>query len=167
MISMKAPASVIACFLLCITITVTAQKNGPDVNNPPAKTIFGEIGAPGVLSINYDQRFKGQKGLGFRVGFGGINILIRGFYTVPVGLNYLYGSKADYIEMGAGASANFNNIEVFYTHFKSSGIIGYLILGYRYQPEKKGFTCRIYFCPVFDNTGFFPLYGGVSGGIRF
>lgn len=162
MIIRKSCAMVLAALLFAIS--VNAQKNEPVTGT--AKTIYGEIGGPGALSVNYDQRFKGEKGLGFRVGIGGINVLVAGLFTLPVGINYLQGSNGHYLELGTGLSA----IAVYdggnFFDTRNSTVIGYFTAGYRYQPQKKGFTGRIFLSPLITPGGFFPIYGGVSAGIR-
>lgn len=155
----------IACFLMCMA--VNAQKTKIENNTTPAKTVFGELGGPGLFSFNYDQRFKGQKGLGFRAGLGGIGFLTAGIFTLPVGLNYLSGSNSHYAEFGIGVSAiTVSDGESFFDN-NSSTILGYLNVGYRYQPEKKGFTARIFLSPLITQAGFLPFYGGISAGFRF
>src|SRR4051812_24673565 len=57
-----------------------------------AKTIYFELGGPGIASFNYDMRLmKKQDGLGFRIGIGGFKIDDIGAVFVPAGLNYLLG----------------------------------------------------------------------------
>lgn len=154
-------------FLLLTTTQTYAQKNNDDIPQPPARNIYGEIGGPGILSLNYDQRFKGQKGLGFRVGAGGIGFLTSGVFAIPVGINYLSGSKRHYLELGAGASAiTITDGEDFFEN-SSSGFFGYVNFGYRYQPEKNGFTGRVFISPLITGAGVFPFYGGLSFGFRF
>lgn len=153
--------------LLLVTTQTFAQKNNNDIPQPPARNIYGEIGGPGILSLNYDQRFKGQKGLGFRVGAGGIGFLTSGVFAIPVGINYLSGSKGHYLELGAGASAiTITDGEDFFEN-SSSGFFGYVNFGYRYQPEKNGFTGRVFISPLITGAGVFPFYGGLSFGFRF
>ncbi|MFN3666558.1 MAG: hypothetical protein ACK4S0_10390 [Sediminibacterium sp.] len=156
--------------LLCIFSIATclyAQDRGNDLPDPPAKSVFGEIGGPGLFSINYDQRFKGQKGLGFRAGMGGIGFLTSGIFAVPVGINYLSGRDGHYLELGAGLSAiTITDGDEFFDNSNST-IFGYLNFGYRYQPEKKGFTARVFVSPLITGAGVFPFYGGISAGFKF
>ena len=154
------------------SLQATAQTTDSVIINPSAKDAYLEIGGPGFFSANYDQRFKGQNGLGFRVGLGGIGILGSGIFSVPIGLNYLSGSKGNYFEWGAGASIVTLSESDFWlsnnsTTTTSTSIIGFINLGYRYQPEKKGFTGRIFISPLFSGDGFFPFYGGISAGFKF
>ncbi len=155
---------VMVLLALPITITATAQERDPFL--PSAKTIYGELGGPGVLSLNYDQRFKGEKGLGFRIGIGGLSVVLAGIFTIPVGINYLDGADGHYFELGAGLSGftAYNGSDFF--KIRNSTLIGYFTLGYRYQPEKTGFTGRIFVSPLITPGGFYPIYGGISVGKR-
>ncbi|TDO25711.1 hypothetical protein [Sediminibacterium goheungense] len=159
-------------FALCLLFTIGiqpifAQRNLDDVPQPPARSVFGEIGGPCLFSANYDQRFKGQKGWGFRVGMGGIGFLTSGVFAVPVGFNHLSGSDGHYLELGAGASAiTVTDGESFFENSNST-VFGYLNFGYRYQPEKKGFTARVFISPLITGAGVFPFYGGISAGFKF
>ena len=69
------------------------------------------LGAQNIVGINYDSRFKGNSGFGYRVGLGygyGNN---SGLFDqkingvgVPLELNYLLGKKNSKLELGFGAS---------------------------------------------------------------
>ncbi|MFZ6024335.1 MAG: hypothetical protein ACOYVG_07740 [Bacteroidota bacterium] len=144
-----------------------AQQKDTDLSGPPAKTIFGEMGGPGLFSANYDQRFKGQKGWGFRVGMGGIGFITSGVFAIPVGFNHLSGKDGHYLELGAGASAITVTDGGNFFENSSSTVFGYLNFGYRYQPEKKGFTARVFVSPLITGAGVFPFYGGISAGFKF
>ena len=69
------------------------------------------LGAQNTVGINYDSRFKGNSGLGYRVGIGGRRSIkkrmldqnIKGV-GVPIELNYLLGKKKHKLEIGFGAS---------------------------------------------------------------
>jgi hypothetical protein len=156
-----------ALALLFICFSATAQKNGAFASGKPFQTFYFEAGGPGILSINYDQRFKGDQGLGIRAGVGGYGIGKKGVFTIPVGLNYLTGSGDHFAELGAGicaASSSTGN-----TYFDNGGttIAGYINFGYRFQPEKKGLTFRVFLSPLFTAAGTIPFYGGGSVGIKF
>jgi hypothetical protein len=124
------------------------------------------LGGPGIFSINYDQRFKGSKGLGFRAGIGGIGILTTFILAAPVGLNYLLGADSHYLELGAGISftmASDSNGSLFRKN--NTGSFNYFIVGYRYQPSK-GLSGRIFLSPLVSNHGEFAFWGGLSLGIK-
>ena len=69
-----------------------------------AKSVYVELGGPGVASFNFDTRFsKTENGLSGRIGIGGFKVPDAGLLTVPIGLNYLLGKdNKNYFEIGAG-----------------------------------------------------------------
>lgn len=133
----------------------------------PARTVFGEIGGPGLFSINYDQRFRGENGLGYRIGAGGIGFLSAGVFAFPVGLNHISGKDAHKLELGAGASLlTIADGEDIFDETNTT-VFGYLNIGYRYQPVNSGFTARFFVSPLITGGGIIPFYGGVSVGFKF
>jgi hypothetical protein len=139
------------------------------VNAQAAKSIYFEIGGPGLASFNFDTRFGPKEdGIGGRVGVGGFSIDGSGVVFFPVGLNYILGKDGkNYFELGAGitpliASGDFTDDgQTFSTTF------GHLLFGYRMQPRHGGFTFRAFISPIFGEFGFVPYYGGVSFGYKF
>lgn len=155
----------ITCFFV-ITI-INAQS--------AAKTVYAEIGGPGLASANYDMRFKPvEDGFGFRVGVGGFS-LSDGFdntrislITVPVGLNYLIGKdQKNYFEVGAGFTyVNTKSKDEYNSdNFRSS--FGNLTLGYRLAPASGGFMFKAQITPVFGKGFFIPYYAGIGFGYKF
>ena len=134
-----------------------------------AKSVFVELGGPGIASFNFDTRFsKSEKGLGGRIGIGGWKVEDEGFLTVPVGINYLLGKdNKNYFEIGAGftyvhTSENYDDEESTF-----DGTFGHLTFGYRLQPANGGFTFRAAIVPVFGQGDFIPYYAGISFGYKF
>ncbi|HVZ55445.1 MAG TPA: hypothetical protein VG870_02200 [Chitinophagaceae bacterium] len=138
-----------------------------------AKSIYFELGGPGLASFNFDTRFGNREdGLGGRIGFGGFSLSVNdgastGVIFIPLGLNYLLGKDGkNYFELGAGVtpvivsggSGGDGNF---------SSTFGHLNFGYRLQPAHGGFTFRAFITPVFGSFGFIPYYGGVSFGYKF
>ncbi len=155
------------CFILVILIASNLTVSGQ-----AAKSIFFEIGGPGLASVNFDTRFGPREdGLGGRVGFGGFSVNVFDderdvLYFIPLGLNYLLGKdKKNYFEFGAGITpviySGGGRDETFATTF------GHLLFGYRLQPLNGGFSFRGFMSPVFGQGGFLPLYGGISFGYKF
>ena len=133
-----------------------------------AKSVYFELGGPGLASINFDSRFtKSEAGIGGRIGIGGFSIDDASVVFVPIGLNYLLGKdNKNYFEIGAGLTPVITNIEDddnnnFTTTF------GHILFGYRMQPANGGFTFRAFISPVFGKGFFIPYYGGVSFGYKF
>lgn len=134
-----------------------------------AKSVYFELGGPGLASFNFDTRFTGKNdGIGGRIGVGGFSIDDVGAIYVPIGLNYLIGKDTKhFFEVGAGVTyVDFNDNDDY-----SDGIFettfGYLSFGYRMQPIRNGFTFRASIVPIFNRHGFLPYYGGVSFGYKF
>lgn len=138
-----------------------------------AKSIYVELGGPGLASINYDTRFtKKDDGIGGRIGVGYFGSEGESMLTIPVGLTYLLTKdQKNYFEIGAGAtylrykteysSFNNNNDDAFTESF------GHLSFGYRLQPKNGGFLFRAAVVPVFGGFGFIPYYAGVGFGYKF
>lgn len=149
---------ILAVYFIFTLIVVNAQSR--------AKSVFVELGGPGLASVNYDMRFAPKEdGLGFRVGLGGVSIDDESLLFIPLGLNYLLSKdKRNYFEIGAGAtvvSGSSYEDETFSTTF------GHLSFGYRLQPVNGGFTFRAAVVPIFNSEGFIPYYAGISFGYKF
>jgi hypothetical protein len=131
-----------------------------------AKSVYFEIGGPGLASFNFDTRFGPKEGgIGGRIGVGGFKIDEVGVVFLPVGLNYLFGNdQKNYFEIGAGATPVFGD-DGGDSDFSET--FGWLNFGYRMQPVNGGFTFRAFITPIFGNGVFIPYYGGVSFGYKF
>jgi hypothetical protein len=152
--------------LFSIIILIHFSLRAQNVSNPNAKSIFFELGGPGLASVNYDMRFNNTgKGLGFRAGLGGFPAYDVNLVTYPLGLNYLASKdNKNFFEFGAGVtilSANANGSGLFSQSF------GHTTLGYRLQPKDGGFTFRATMNPVFTDEGLFPFYAGIGFGWKF
>lgn len=149
------------------------------------KVAFLELlGAAGLYSINYDMRTaKGRRdGWGFRVGFerivsnltdtsGGLTEISEiKFTAIPIVLNYLFGNKKDFLELGVGAtyfkfngkSTGVASVETYQVEtFKQSfgSIVGSFNVGYRHVPYKNGFMYRVAFTPLLITDVLVPFFG--------
>ena len=137
-----------------------------------AMSVYAEIGGPGLASLNFDTRFSNsEKGLGGKIGVGGLSLGGVSIVGIPIALNYLMSKdEKNYLEIGAGFTPVFSNDKVFYSdghndNFQTS--FGHLWFGYRLQPKTGGFTFRAGICPVFGNGFFIPYYAGISFGYKF
>ena len=168
---------VLSLFALCCFSAVMAQQK--------TRSLSVELlGAQNIAGINYDSRFEGNSGLGYRVGIGygyGDNSgwpdqKINGV-GVPLELNYLLGKKNSKLELGFGASLGVYQVNAtigyvkdtgwFYTSSKTQ--FGYFFfgdIGYRYQ-RPNGFMFRVGVSPSFNfgdkyglnKAAFFPYIG--------
>jgi hypothetical protein len=140
-----------------------------------AKSVYAEIGGPGLASANFDMRFSQKDdGLGGRLGVGGFSVS-DGFgsqtsvFTIPVGLNYLLGKDGkNYFEIGAGftyiggkSRGDYYDSETFSSSF------GNLTLGYRLAPASGGFMFKAQITPIFGNGFFVPYWAGLGFGYKF
>lgn len=159
--------SIVILILSISILKSTAQNKELKKPSSNASQIYFEAGGPGILySVNYDGRFsKKENGLGGRIGIGIVSVDQSTFSSIPVGVNYLFGTEGKYFEAGLGMSFlsyKDNAVDLL----DGSTTSGYLQLGYRSQPKKSGFTWRANFSPFFG-FGYFVPFGGVSIGYRF
>jgi hypothetical protein len=137
-----------------------------------AQNVYLEVGGAGLaISANYDTRFKKERnGWGYRVGVGFFTSGGNTVETVPFQVNYLIGEHASMFEAGVGTTfLNSRGTNVGNSKFefdKVTGFIGTASIGYRYQPEHKGFNFRIAFVPILYDEGIIPA-GAVSVGYTF
>ncbi len=138
-----------------------------------AKSIYFEIGGPGLASVNYDMRFqKTENGFGGRVGIGGFSLGNRSgsgnasVLFIPVGINYLLSKdEKNYFEIGGGITPVIVNDNSDDRNFTTT--FGHLNFGYRLQPKNGGFLFRAGIVPIFNKNGFIPYYFGLSFGYKF
>lgn len=134
-----------------------------------AKSVYFELGGPGLASVNFDTRFGPKEdGFGGRIGVGGFSIDGTSAIFVPIGVNYLLGKdQRNYFEVGGGVTPVFINDDFLDDDGSFTGTFGHLVFGYRMQPAAGGFTFRAFICPVFGSGGFIPYYAGLSFGYKF
>ena len=182
-VKMKKAFLLKAIFLLLFTVTgfyLKAQNLEEDTVKhittpiaPPVKTraAFIEIGGPGLaLTLNYDARFGTKDNQwGYRIGAGYYNTGANWVATVPFQLNYLYGGKSSFLEVGGGTTFVRSEGSVKGVDFEFDNITGFIAtgtIGYRYQQENGGINFRIEFNPVLYDAGLIFI-GGASIGYTF
>ena len=109
----------LSLFALCYFSAVMAQQKTRNLS-------VELLGAQNIVGVNYDSRFDGNSGLGYRVGIGygyGNN---SGLFDqkingvgVPLELNYLLGKKNSKLELGFGASLGVYQVKE--TYVKDTG----------------------------------------------
>ncbi|OAV67819.1 hypothetical protein Barb6_02242 [Bacteroidales bacterium Barb6] len=144
-------------------------------------------GAGVALSFNFDSRFKSGEALGFGyragLGLGAYSYYdgsgyqwytneetgepysyysfgterTRAYFTIPLGLNYIFGKKNSphTFEVGAGATILTRKVDVlsYDGHYKEGYLIGHLSFMYRRVPVDGGFTWRIGVTPIIGTAG--------------
>lgn len=169
--------------LVAITLNLSLSAQEKVAN----KLFYSEYGGPGVImSADFDSRFKTNErlGFGFRLGAGfgigefydqqpnqwGYNEYVtRTYYTIPAGLNYVFGKSdsAKTFELGAGVTFLTRKVSLFYyyNNDKPGNIIGFLTFMYRTMPIDGGFSWRIGLTPIIGTSG--DLYPMVAAGFGY
>jgi hypothetical protein len=156
------------------------------------KSVFLELlGNGGLYSVNYDMRTERNRrnGWGFKAGLsyfslsatdniGTSNLKIQ-LLTAPITLNYLFGKRKGFFELGLGATPiNFrlngrtlsdtelNNYVFEQGNIYVNTLIGHAVIGYRHIPLKKGIMYRVSFTP-FITTRPLTFFVGFSVGYQF
>lgn len=159
---------VLSALALCCCSVVFAQEKTRNLS-------VELLGAQNMAGINYDSRFKGNSGLGYRVGIGygygntssWVDQKISGV-GVPLELNYLLGEKKSKLEVGLGVSLGVYHIKetlswyiqpvppetegrVEYYEMAKNRFAYFLFgnIGYRYQ-RPNGFMFRVGVSPSFN-----------------
>lgn len=164
--------AIFSCLVFLIGSQICfSQDNLNSPTDQRAQSIFLEFLGNGlVLSINYDTRLaRKQNGLGARIGLGYLPGVLGdgGGISIPFGINYLFGQKNSYLELGAGGTIY--SLKEGTELFDNAGISGVLFvpsIGYRYQQPKNGLTGRIFISPLFDKSAS-QLWAGLSIGYKF
>ena len=175
--------------LLFVAIVVFNQLFLAQEYNVANKLFYSELGGPGVImSVNFDSRFdsSSQFGLGFRLGVGFgygefrskgfgpfgeyYNYVTRTYYSIPTGLNYVFGKPGSPHTFETGVGVTFLTRRVALYNFGGNGdgnLIGHLSFMYRRIPENGGFSWRIGLTPIIGTSGnLFPM-GAIGFGYAF
>lgn len=146
--------------LLLLSLLAFSLTAGAQTSEKTARSIsFEFLGVHQGYGINYDSRFKGAEGAGYRVGlsyayaFPGQDQDKHGV-AVPLELNYLFGSKLLKFELGFGSTVGYYHTRDYATspvHPEEEvsnrlGFIPFLNAGIRLQP-KRGLTLRLGVAP--------------------
>ena len=179
-------------FLLLMAIAglswVFHQSLAAQENQVTGKVFYVELFGPGLLmSANFDSRFKSNErlGFGYRIGVGFSVVSIedglfekwgyydddtRSYYSIPAGLNYIFGkpNSANTFEVGGGISFLTHKTTLYCYDDNSTGrLIGYFSFTYRMTPVNGGFSFRIGFTPIIGTSGnLFPM-GAIGFGYAF
>jgi hypothetical protein len=143
---------------------------------------FELFGRAAGYSVNFDVRTArgSRNGWGINAGFGIMSANAnRGAVGVflPFGVNYLFGKKKHFVEVGAGVTymrligdnvprTEWWGIFDIATKKVENSLFGNFTMGYRFMPLTKGITCRATFSPLILDGDFQP-WGGLSIGYQF
>lgn len=121
------------------------------------------LGTQNTVGINYDSRFRGIDGLGYRVGIGYCYSKNSGWFDerikgigMPLELNYLLGKKSSKLELGFGASLGGYHVKektVYYTdaEWYSDQYNSYEKVTKSYQYTSSGYQFGYF---LFGNIGY-------------
>ena len=109
---MKTTKKLLTLLAMCLMGGFVAQ-----AQEVPERSLSLELfGAQNTVGINYDSRFKGNHGLGYRVGVGygysetstiaSSSYALQGI-AVPIEINYLFGQGRHKLELGLGTSLGY------------------------------------------------------------
>lgn len=147
-------------FGFVLLMNAKAQENSNPDGTKTSKAVYAELGGGGLfISANFDSRFKGNNGLGYRAGIGFLPVN-RNVLTFPLGINTLVGRGPSYFEAEvtvtpATAKAKFNN--------RTSSVFIYPHIGYRYSKASGGFNFRVNGGPLIIASHVMP-WAGLSFG---
>jgi len=155
---------------------------------------YSEFGGPGVLmSVHFDSRFSSNSrfGIGYRVGlgfgsgqfedrrpnyWGYYQYRTQTYFSIPVGLNYVFGrpNSAHTFEAGAGFTILTRKVSLYYNNNwgqsrddTKGNLIGFFTFMYRRMPEDGGFSWRIGLTPIIGTAGDLFPSGAVGFGFVF
>lgn len=154
-----------------------------EIKNKYERVAFIELlGAGGLYSLNYDMRTERGKrnGWGFRVGYEYLALNLNdsitsdrikiSFRAFPFQLNYLFGKRKGFLELGVGSTfispkvsgpgtANIDPelIEGFNQTVRS--VVGTFTIGYRHTPYNGGVMYKIAYVPLLVNGNLIPFFG--------
>jgi len=173
--------------LILVVIVTLNQSLSAQEDRITNKLFYTELGGPGVImSANFDARFTSNErlGLGFRLGAGfGVgdfedeinqggnhDYVTRTYYSIPTGLNYVFGkpNSAKTFEVGGGVSFLTRKVSLYHYDVKKEGhIIGFFTFMYRVMPVNGGFSFRIGLTPIIGTAGDLYPMGAVGFGYAF
>ena len=103
---------IFAIALLFCMLGLHAHTTWESDSMPKTRDIYLEIGGPSIMGgVTYEQRFNNHTRWGWRAGFGFGYSENNGFltlnsstraWTLPVGVNYMIGSRRNALELGLG-----------------------------------------------------------------
>lgn len=110
---------IFAITLLFSMISLHAHTTWDGDSMPKTRGIYLEIGGPSIIGgITYEQCFNNHTRWGWRAGFGFGYSENSGFltlngstraWTLPIGVNYMIGSRRNTLELGVGVSIGLYN----------------------------------------------------------
>ena len=145
---------------MCLLGSMAAQ-----AQDAPERSLSLELfGAQNTVGINFDSRFKGNHGLGYRVGVGygysetstiaSSSYALQGI-SAPIEINYLFGKGRNKLELGFGTSLGYYYEKCHvYTTVGPGPNMGDGVPNYGYSYYYKKMTHNTFGYFVFGNFGY-------------
>ena len=170
----------ILVFVMIVGLTLTFNLSLPAQEEKVANKLFyAELGGPGlIMSANFDSRMKSDErlGFGFRLGLGFAygdfeekrpnqrgyyDYVTKTYYSIPAGLNYVFGKPNNNhtFEVGAGVTFLTRKVSLFCYDIEEEGrMISFFTFMYRLMPVNGGFSFRVGLTPMIGTAGdLFPM----------
>lgn len=126
------------------------------------KAYFVEGGGPAILpSLNFDTRFRGSGGWGITASAGIFPDEPGVMFSIASNINYLFGKRVHFTEIGFGAGYGSNHTSLLGEDFSDGFLYGQCNLGYRMQPAR-GFFLRMGASFTFGSGGELLPYLGLG-----
>ncbi|MFA6944583.1 MAG: hypothetical protein WC220_01665 [Pedobacter sp.] len=121
------------------------------------KAVFAEAVGNSLVSLNYDMRLKRFKndGLGIRAGVGLGQLFdskfaeFNRYVSIPLTINYILGKQRHGLETGLGITPQIALVDI--GDSPQIRPLGFLNVGYRYQPLKDGLLFRATWTPYISS----------------
>jgi len=153
---MKKVILVLGCFM--VLASANAQSESGETSGT-TKSVYAELLGSGLaISANYDSRFSGNKGLGYRVGLGFVPLKGATTLTIPFGVNAIFGKRYSFFEAEFTATILTTTTGKF-NGKQASAVFLYPHIGYRYTKPSKSFIGRILAGPMFYGGEVIPFLG--------
>jgi hypothetical protein len=138
---------------VCAVIFLFPKLSAQESPQKSSAIYLNGFGNSMTYALTYDTRFANKPDAwGGSIGAGGFALSGDYFLSIPVQVNYLFGKKNHFFEIGAGATyfvGNMRWLEFGHNNETNSNILGTLSFMYRLQIPK-GFFLR---------TGWTPFFG--------
>lgn len=122
------------------------------------QAVYAQAGGAGpFISVVYDRRFKReQAGWGFSAGIGYWADFSISFWSIPLSVYHLFGTKHHFFEASAGTTfMTGSSTDIFGGRSTGSGVFFHGGAGYRFQHAPKGFFARAGYSPLLLGGEFF------------
>lgn len=168
-------------FLILLPTLIPGILQAQESQEPREAFYFELGGSGGAYSLNYDRMYRekwaGRTGIGFFFDFSrddffsratGRELRWRNYgLTLPVMGSYLIGRNKKFLELGTSLTLIWASEKHTYSdRYNHLSVMSYTFVGYRRQPQDKGFVFRINAGPIYAERRILPFLGLSFGFVR-